>query len=55
MVDAGGSDQFWPHGYKWALQTAKMLANYDVVNHVSYGVENQGWIVGASWIAGGWL
>src|SRR5437899_9722152 len=31
MVDAGGSEQFWPHGYKWALQTAKMLANYDVV------------------------
>jgi L-alanine-DL-glutamate epimerase-like enolase superfamily enzyme len=28
MVDAGGSDQFWPHGYKWAIQTAKMLANY---------------------------
>jgi D-galactarolactone cycloisomerase len=31
MVDAGGSEQFWPHGYKWALQTARMLANYDVV------------------------
>jgi L-alanine-DL-glutamate epimerase-like enolase superfamily enzyme len=31
MVDAGGSEQFWPHGYKWALTTAKMLANYDVV------------------------
>jgi L-alanine-DL-glutamate epimerase-like enolase superfamily enzyme len=31
MVDAGGSEQFWPHGYKWALQTAKMLANYDIV------------------------
>jgi D-galactarolactone cycloisomerase len=31
MVDAGGSEQFWPHGYKWALQTAKMLAKYDVV------------------------
>lgn len=31
MVDAGGSDAFWPHGYKWALQTAKMLADYDVV------------------------
>lgn len=31
MVDAGGSEQYWPHGYKWALQTAKMLANYDVV------------------------
>ena len=31
MVDAGGSDAFWPHGYKWALRTAQMLANYDVV------------------------
>ena len=31
MVDAGGSDAFWPHGYKWALQAARMLANYDVV------------------------
>ncbi len=30
MVDAGGSDAFWPHGYKWALNTANMLANYDV-------------------------
>jgi L-alanine-DL-glutamate epimerase-like enolase superfamily enzyme len=30
MVDAGGSDQFWPHGYKWALETATMLADYDV-------------------------
>ena len=31
MVDAGGSEAFWPHGYKWALNTAKMLANYQVV------------------------
>ena len=31
MVDAGGSEQFWPHGYKWGLQTAKMLADYEVV------------------------
>src|SRR5438874_3452661 len=31
MVDAGGSEQFWPHGYKWALETAKMLATYEVV------------------------
>lgn len=31
MVDAGGSEQFWPHGYKWALETAKMLARYDIV------------------------
>jgi L-alanine-DL-glutamate epimerase-like enolase superfamily enzyme len=31
MVDAGGSEQFWPHGYKWALNTARMLANYDIV------------------------
>ncbi len=31
MVDAGGSDAFWPHGFKWALRTAQMLAAYDVV------------------------
>ena len=31
MVDAGGSDQYWPHGYKWAIETARMLTNYDVV------------------------
>jgi D-galactarolactone cycloisomerase len=30
LVDAGGSEQYWPHGYKWALNTARMLANYDV-------------------------
>lgn len=30
MVDAGGSEQFWPHGYKWALETARMLAAYDI-------------------------
>ena len=30
MVDAGGSDGFWPHSYKWAINTAKMLADYDV-------------------------
>ena len=30
MVDAGGSDQFWPHGYKWAVETARMLADYEV-------------------------
>ena len=31
MVDPGGSQQFWPHGYKWALRTAQMLNDYDVV------------------------
>jgi len=30
MVDAGGSDAYWPHGYKWALQTAQMLRQYNV-------------------------
>jgi D-galactarolactone cycloisomerase len=30
MVDAGGSDAHWTQGYKWALNTAKMLAEYDV-------------------------
>ena len=31
MVDAGGSEQFWPHGVSWARETAKMLGAYDVV------------------------
>ena len=30
MVDAGASDAYWPHGYKWALRTARMLADYGV-------------------------
>ncbi|GLV53327.1 mandelate racemase [Dictyobacter sp. S3.2.2.5] len=30
MVDAGGSDAFWNQGYKWALRTAQMLADYKV-------------------------
>ena len=30
MVDAGGSDAFWPHGYKWAISTARMLADSDI-------------------------
>ena len=30
MIDAGGSDAFWPHGYKWAIRAARMLAHYDV-------------------------
>jgi L-alanine-DL-glutamate epimerase-like enolase superfamily enzyme len=30
MVDPGGSDAFWPGDYKWALRTARMLADYDV-------------------------
>ena len=30
MVDAGGSDAFWPHGYAWALRTSEMLAEYGV-------------------------
>ena len=30
MVDAGASDAYWPQGYKWALRTADMLANYGV-------------------------
>ncbi|MEX2286367.1 MAG: mandelate racemase/muconate lactonizing enzyme family protein [Planctomycetaceae bacterium] len=31
MVDAGGSEQFWPHGLNWARETAKMLADYEIV------------------------
>jgi L-alanine-DL-glutamate epimerase-like enolase superfamily enzyme len=30
MVDAGGSDGLWRHGFKWAKRTADMLAVYDV-------------------------
>jgi L-alanine-DL-glutamate epimerase-like enolase superfamily enzyme len=30
LVDAGGSEQFWPHGYKWALRTSQMLAAYQI-------------------------
>jgi L-alanine-DL-glutamate epimerase-like enolase superfamily enzyme len=30
MVDAGGSEQFWPHGVTWARETAKMLGEYGV-------------------------
>jgi D-galactarolactone cycloisomerase len=30
MVDAGGSNAYWPNGYKWALRTAEMLKDYDV-------------------------
>jgi L-alanine-DL-glutamate epimerase-like enolase superfamily enzyme len=30
MVDAGGSEQFWPHSVAWARETARMLADYQV-------------------------
>ncbi|MCH2126337.1 MAG: mandelate racemase/muconate lactonizing enzyme family protein [Pirellulaceae bacterium] len=30
LVDAGGSEEFWPHGYKWALRTSQMLADYEI-------------------------
>lgn len=30
MVDAGGSDAYWPQGLKWAMRTADMLADYGV-------------------------
>jgi D-galactarolactone cycloisomerase len=31
MVDAGGSEQFWPHRLSWGRETAKMLADYGIV------------------------
>jgi D-galactarolactone cycloisomerase len=31
MVDAGGSEQFWPHGVTWARETARMLGDYGIV------------------------
>src|SRR5206468_1356772 len=30
MVDAGGSEQYWPHTVRWAIETAKMLGDYHV-------------------------
>jgi D-galactarolactone cycloisomerase len=30
MVDAGGSEQYWPRRYKWALETARMLKDYQI-------------------------
>ena len=30
MVDAGGSEQYWPHGVTWARETAKMLGEYHI-------------------------
>jgi L-alanine-DL-glutamate epimerase-like enolase superfamily enzyme len=30
MVDAGGSDAYWPNGLKWAQRAAEMLARHDV-------------------------
>src|SRR5205085_7912383 len=27
---AGGSESFWPHTYKWAIETARMLAPYNI-------------------------
>ena len=30
FVDAGASDAHWPHGLKWALRTADMLAEFDI-------------------------
>lgn len=30
MVDAGGSGQFWPYDFKWALDTAFMLHDYGI-------------------------
>lgn len=31
MVDAGGSEQFWPHGINWARETARMLGDWGIV------------------------
>src|SRR5258707_6545787 len=30
MVDAGGSEQFWPHNVGWARETARMLGGYGI-------------------------
>jgi len=31
MVDAGGSEQYWPHTARWAIETSKMLGEYGIV------------------------
>lgn len=31
IVDAGGSEEFWPHKVSWAKATAEMLADYGVL------------------------
>jgi L-alanine-DL-glutamate epimerase-like enolase superfamily enzyme len=31
LVDAGASEQFWPHSVGWARETARMLGEYGVV------------------------
>ena len=30
MVDAGGSDAYWPNGLKWAVRTADMLTSHGI-------------------------
>lgn len=30
LVDAGASEEFWPHDFHWAKETARMLADYGV-------------------------
>ncbi|GAB2594509.1 mandelate racemase/muconate lactonizing enzyme family protein [Pseudactinotalea suaedae] len=30
MIDAGASEQAWPHGRAWAIRTARMLADHDI-------------------------
>jgi L-alanine-DL-glutamate epimerase-like enolase superfamily enzyme len=30
MVDAGGSEQYWPHNVRWARETARMLGDYQI-------------------------
>ena len=30
FVDAGASDAYWPNGLRWAINTAQMLADYNV-------------------------
>ncbi len=30
FVEAGGSEEFWPHGYRWAVETSRMLGAYGI-------------------------
>ena len=51
MVDAGGSDAFWPHGYKWAFQLGLAPdAERELIRKASASIEKttgarpQGWL-----------
>ena len=42
FVDAGASDAHWPHGLKWAMRTAEMLKDYDIVRGAAAAGRDRG-------------